>query len=198
MKYILKKNLQTLLRNFHKCFISNQIFCYIHCVTPKRVASLRSPYAQDSPNKLYLPKHMGEDQLDDLEQDGPITLRILDGTAWDFIEAKWWRWWKTVRCDGLISSCWPRKPQEKAGNEERRKKEEDIRVIVSGNTASFEEMLQRLRVVGNSIVSYLTSPRFEPQNSCSRDEYVTARPIGIYTKSLGLDKMSVCYICIIR
>ena len=27
---------------------------------------------------------MGEDQLDDLELDGPITLRILDGTAWDF------------------------------------------------------------------------------------------------------------------
>ena len=27
---------------------------------------------------------MGEDQLDDLELDGPITLRILDGTAWVF------------------------------------------------------------------------------------------------------------------
>ena len=25
---------------------------------------------------------MGEDQLDDLELDGPITLRILDGIAW--------------------------------------------------------------------------------------------------------------------
>ena len=31
---------------------------------------------------------MGEDQLDDLELDGPITLRILDGTAWDFTQAK--------------------------------------------------------------------------------------------------------------
>ena len=31
-----------------------------------------------SPNKLYLPKQMEEDQLDDLELDGPITLRIFD------------------------------------------------------------------------------------------------------------------------
>ena len=27
----------------------------------------------------YLPKQMGEEQLDDLELDGPITLRIFDG-----------------------------------------------------------------------------------------------------------------------
>ena len=27
---------------------------------------------------------MGEDQLDDLEVNGQITLRILDGTAWNF------------------------------------------------------------------------------------------------------------------
>ena len=30
----------------------------------------------------------GEDQLDDLELDGPITLRILDGIDWDFAQAK--------------------------------------------------------------------------------------------------------------
>ena len=34
---------------------------------------------KDSPNKLYLLKQMGEDQSDDLELEGPITLRILDG-----------------------------------------------------------------------------------------------------------------------
>ena len=34
-----------------------------------------------SPTKLYLPKQMGEDQLNDLELDGPITLRMLDGIA---------------------------------------------------------------------------------------------------------------------
>ena len=44
--------------------------------------------AKDSPNKLYLPKQMGEDQLDNLELDVPITLRILDGTAWNFTLAK--------------------------------------------------------------------------------------------------------------
>ena len=43
---------------------------------------------KDSPNKLYMPKQMGEDQTDDLELDGPITLRILDGIAWDFAQAK--------------------------------------------------------------------------------------------------------------
>ena len=44
-----------------------------------------------------------------------------------------------------------------------------------GNTASFEEMLQRWRAVGNT-VSDLADPRFEPQTSRSRDERVTARP----------------------
>ena len=29
-----------------------------------------------------MPKQTGEDQLDDLELDGPVTLRILDGIAW--------------------------------------------------------------------------------------------------------------------
>ena len=43
---------------------------------------------ENFPNKLYLPKQKGEDQLDDLELDGPITLRILDGSVWDFAEAK--------------------------------------------------------------------------------------------------------------
>ena len=43
---------------------------------------------ENFPNKLYLPKQMGEDQSDDLELDGPITLRILDGIAWDFALAK--------------------------------------------------------------------------------------------------------------
>ena len=49
---------------------------------------------------------------------GSITLRILDGIAWNFAQAKWW---KTVRCGGLISSCCPRNPHGKAGNEERRR-----------------------------------------------------------------------------
>ena len=41
---------------------------------------------KDSPNKLYLPKEIGEDQLEDLE--GPITLRIWDGIAWYFSQVK--------------------------------------------------------------------------------------------------------------
>ena len=46
-----------------------------------------------------------------------------------------------------------------------------------GNTAPFEEILQRWRAVGH-FVSDLTGLRFEPQTSCSRDERVTARPRG--------------------
>ena len=53
-----------------------------------------------------------------------------------------------------------------------------LRIIVpAGNTAPFEEMLQRWRAVGNT-VSHLTGPRFEPQTSRSRDEHVTVRPPG--------------------
>ena len=70
---------------------------------------------------------MGEDQSDDLELDGPITMRILDGIAWDFAQAKWWRWWKTVRCgDSILSYC-PRNPHGKAGNEERRRRKEEVK-----------------------------------------------------------------------
>ena len=43
-----------------------------------------------------------------------------------------------------------------------------------GNTASFEEWLQRWRAVGNT-VSDLAGPRFEPQTSRSRSERATAR-----------------------
>ena len=40
------------------------------------------------PKQALLAKANGEDQLDDLELDGPITFMILDGTAWDFTQAK--------------------------------------------------------------------------------------------------------------
>ena len=36
------------------------------------------------PKQAYMPKQMGEDQFDDQELDGPITLRILDKIALDF------------------------------------------------------------------------------------------------------------------
>ena len=58
-----------------------------------------------------------------------------------------------------------------------------------GSTASFEEMSQSWRAVGNT-VSDLTSPRFEPQISCSRDESVTARPTGRCQFFVGLSKIS--------
>ena len=57
-----------------------------------------------------------------IELQGPITLRILDGIAWDFARAKWWRWWKTMSCGGSILSYCPRNPHWKAGNEERKRR----------------------------------------------------------------------------
>ena len=49
-----------------------------------------------------------------------------------------------------------------------------------GNTAPFEEMLQRWRAVGNTAFDFI-GPRFEPQTSRSRDERVIARPTGPYS-----------------
>ena len=46
-----------------------------------------------------------------------------------------------------------------------------------GTTASFEEMLQRLRAVGNA-VSDLTGPRFDHLTYRSTDERFSARPAG--------------------
>ena len=43
------------------------------------------------------------------------------------------------------------------------------------NTASFEELSQRWRAVGNTVFD-LTGQRFEPQTSRSRNKRVTARP----------------------
>ena len=48
--------------------------------------------------------------------------------------------------------------------------------LCPGNTAPFEEMLQRWRAVGNT-VSNLTGTKFEPQISRSRDKRVTARQL---------------------
>ena len=36
------------------------------------------------------------------------------------LQAKWWMWWKTVKCGGLILSCYPHNPHGKAGKERRK------------------------------------------------------------------------------
>ena len=59
-----------------------------------------------------------------------------------------------------------------------------LRVISPGNTALFEETLQRWRAVGNTM-SDLTSPRFEPQTSRSTDERINARPTGRFIRSFA-------------
>ena len=55
-----------------------------------------------------------------------------------------------------------------------------LRVIALGNSAPFQEMMQRWRAVGDT-VSDLTHPRFELLTSRSRDNRVTARPTGLAT-----------------
>ena len=40
------------------------------------------------PKQALLAKGNGRRPVGRLELDGPITLRILDGTAWDFVQAK--------------------------------------------------------------------------------------------------------------
>ena len=37
---------------------------------------------------LHAKAIMEEDQLEDLQQDGPIIFKILDGIAWDFTQTK--------------------------------------------------------------------------------------------------------------
>ena len=53
-----------------------------------------------------------------------------------------------------------------------------LRVLAPKQLAPFEEISQRWRTI-DSTVSYLTSQRFEPQNSSFRDERATARPTVI-------------------
>ena len=59
-----------------------------------------------------------------------------------------------------------------------------------GNTASFEEMSQRWRAVGNS-ESNLIGPRFESQTSSSRNERVTAWPTSLKVLFFVLQARSV-------
>ena len=60
-----------------------------------------------------------------------------------------------------------------------------LRNAYVGNTASFEETSQGLRVVGNT-VSDLTGLSFEPQTSRCRDECVSVRPSGWFTFDSGI------------
>ena len=48
----------------------------------------RMPQERLPKQALLAYKQMGKDQLGDLELDGSITLRIMDGIAWDFTQAK--------------------------------------------------------------------------------------------------------------
>ena len=68
---------------------------------------------------------MGEDQLDDLEIDEPITLRILDGSAWDFSQTKMMEVMKDRKVWRLNFELLPPQPSRKSGQWRKKKKEED-------------------------------------------------------------------------
>ena len=73
---------------FENIVTSSRYFSELKDLSSDGLAMLAECLRKDSPNKLDLPKQMGKDQLDDLELDGPITLWILDGIAWNFTQAK--------------------------------------------------------------------------------------------------------------
>ena len=65
---------------------------------------------------------MGEDQLDDLELDGPITLRILDGNSLGLHASEMMEVMEDREVWRLNLELLPSQPSRKAGNEERRRK----------------------------------------------------------------------------
>ena len=73
---------------FENLLTSSRYFSKLNNLSLDGLAMEAECLRKDSLNKLYMPKQMGEDQSDDLELDGPITLRILDGIAWDFALVK--------------------------------------------------------------------------------------------------------------
>ena len=85
---------------------------------------------------------MGEDQLDDLERDGPIALSVFDRITWDFTLPKWKTQWKTVKCGGFILSCYPHNPQGKAGNKEDNCKPAFILKLILNDQCSKQSLFQ--------------------------------------------------------
>jgi len=74
------------------------------------------------PKQALLAKEKG--RWDDHEHAGKTALRILDGTAWGFNQAKSWRWRRTVMYGGSILSRCPLNPH----GHERARKEQDVSV----------------------------------------------------------------------
>ena len=66
--------------------IRSRYFSELKDLSLDGLAMLAKCLRKDSPNKLYMPKQMGEDQSDDLELDGPITLRILESEMMEVME----------------------------------------------------------------------------------------------------------------
>ena len=91
---------------FENLLTSSSYFYELNNLDLNGLAIYAESLRKDFINKASLAKQMGKDQLNDLELDGPIALRIVDGIAWDFTQAKWWTWWKTMKCGGLILSCY--------------------------------------------------------------------------------------------
>ena len=88
------KEIQYLTRcvalRFESLWTSNRCFSELKYLSLVGLALSAECLRKDSINKPYLSKQTGKDQLDDLELDGPLTLRNWDGIAWDFTWAKWW------------------------------------------------------------------------------------------------------------
>ena len=68
---------------------------------------------------------MGEDQLDDLELDGPIALRILDGIAWRIHPSKMMDVMEDHEVRQLNHELLPPQPLRKSVQRRRKKKKKN-------------------------------------------------------------------------
>ena len=76
--------------------------------------------------------------VDYYEQDELITLRMLVGTIWDFIHAKYSLCWWTKRCRGLTWSCCPRNPQRNVDKEKKKRKLSKFFIFLICNVANIK------------------------------------------------------------
>ena len=80
---------------------------------------------------------MGKDHLDDLELNGPITLRILNGIAWDFTSSKMMDVMEDREMWRLNLELLPPQPSWKSG---KRKKKTSWFCFANACTTMFEKL----------------------------------------------------------
>ena len=97
------------------------------------------------PSKLCILKLVERGQVYNHEQDDLITLRILVGTIWDFIQAKCSQCCWIERCGSLNWSCCPRNPKKQRWKKWKDKKKKtglSSYVLYNNNKDCFSKFLR--------------------------------------------------------